>query len=308
MRFPNYLFLLLLSSLFLQVATAQEATSFSFEKAEQDLTELAHSVVNDSLLEDRQNAYRVFETLLLSTLEQANSFDYPFEDLQSVSIQMPLDRTFRIFTWQLFVDNNTYQYGGLIQRNAEEASLFPLKDNSQEIAVYDIEYLDLSPEEWYGAIYYNIQTFDTLDQKKYLLFGYDGFEFFNKRKVAEVLSFDETGTPIFGAPVFSKEVEGYPANIQNRLFIEYASEVAARLNYDASLSIIIYDHLIQMKSPYRGQGMTNVPDGSYEGFYFEEGIWKYKEKIFDFISETPPQGKSILGANRKTLFGGREKY
>ena len=63
-----------------------------------------------------------------------------------------------------------------------------------------------------------------------------------------------------------------------------------------------------MKSPYRGQGMTNVPDGSYEGYYYEEGLWKYKEKIFAFISETPPQGKSILGANRKSLFGGKEKY
>ena len=307
MRFQKYL-LILGCSLVIQAAIAQKDTTFSFQESAQTLTHLAYSVVNDSLLEDRQKAYQSFEALLTRTLEQPNSFEYPFEELQSVSIQMPPDSTFRIFTWQLFVDNNTYQYGGLLQRNDSIPALFHLKDNSDEIAVYDIEYLDLSPEEWYGAIYYNIQEFDTLDQKKYLLFGFDGFEFFNKRKVTEVLSFDETGTPIFGAPIFSKEVEGYPASIQNRLLVEYSAEVATRLNYDEQLNIIIFDHLIQMKSPYRGQGMTNVPDGSYEGYYYEEGLWKYKEKIFDFISETPPQGKSILGANRKSLFGGKEKY
>jgi len=265
--------------------------------------------VNDSLLEDRLAAYEQFETSLLSTLEQPASFEFPFEAVQSVSIQQAPDNTFRIFSWQLFVDNDTYKYGGLIQKNDEEGSIYPLVDDSENIESYDLEYETLGPEEWYGALYYNIFAFDSL-ATKYLLFGYDGFEFFRKRKVAEILSFDEAGVPVFGAPLFSKEVEGYPSSSKNRLYLEYDASIAARLNYDERLNIIIYDHLIQMRGQYKGQGMVNVPDGSYEGYYFEEGVWKYKEKIFDLVSEEPPREADKEEnplKERLDIFGGKKQ-
>jgi len=281
---------------------AQEKTEFSFPQAAERLALLSESILKDSLLVDRQAAYVAFDSLLIHTLEQPNSFDYPFEEVQAVSIQVPLDNSFRIFTWQLFVDNNTYKYGGLIQKNTPTAALYPLNDQSAELPIYDIEYATLHPEDWYGAIYFNIQAFDSLEQK-YLLFGYDGFEFFHKRKVAEVLSFDEDGTPVFGAPVFSKAAEGYPATTKNRLYLEYDASIAVRLNYDESLGVLIHDHLVQMRGQYRGQGMVNVPDGSYEGYYYKNGLWNYKAKIFDLVSEEPPRPEPVLGTTKRTLFG-----
>lgn len=286
MRLLSFL-IFFITSIAGQLLFSQEA-DFSFPKAEEELALLANKVVNDSLLEDRLAAYEQFETNLLATLKQPASFNYPFEAVQSVSIQQAPDSTFRIFTWQLFVDNDTYKYGGLIQKNDEEGSIYPLVDDSENIETYDLEYETLGPEEWYGALYYNIFAFDSVETK-YLLFGYDGFEFFHKRKVAEILSFDEEGTPVFGAPLFSKEIEGYPPSSKNRLYLEYDASIAVRLNYDEKLNIIIHDHLVQMRGQYKGQGMVNVPDGSYEGYYFEEGVWKYKEKIFDLVSEEPPR-------------------
>jgi len=302
MRFVSCLILILLSAGFSTIK-AQEETEFSFSEAAEKLAVLSESIIKDSLLTDREAAHKDFEALLTTTLEQPNSFDYPFEEVQAVSIQVPEDNSFRIFTWQLFVDNKTYKYGGLIQKNTPTPTLYSLSDQSAELPLYDMEYATLSPEDWYGAIYYNIQEFDSLEQKKYLLFGYDGFEFFNKRKVAEVLSFDEEGVPVFGAPVFSKAVEGYAASTKNRLYLEYDASIAVRLNYDESLGVLIHDHLIQMKGQYRGQGMVNVPDGSYEGYYYKNGVWNYKEKIFDLVSETPPRSKPVLGTIKKTLFG-----
>ncbi len=300
-------FALCITTLFGQSLIAQE-DNFSFPKAEEELAILANKVVNDSLLEDRLTAYEQFEKSLLATLEQPASFDYPFEAVQSVSIQQAPDSTFRIFTWQLFVDNDTYKYGGLIQKNDEEGTLYPLVDDSDNIESYDLEYETLGPEEWYGALYYNIFAFDSVETK-YLLFGYDGFKFFHKRKVAEILSFDEEGAPVFGAPLFSKEIEGYPPSSKNRLYLEYDASIAVRLNYDEKLNIIIHDHLIQMRGQYKGQGMVNVPDGSYEGYYFEDGVWKYKEKIFDLVSEEPPReaDKDTPAKEKLDIFGKRRR-
>jgi len=296
--------LLFMGGLLTLVGNAQEEKAFSFSEAEQEIEALAKTVVTDSLLENRVAAHKQLNAVLQKTLEHPNSFTYPFEELQSVSVQMPEDSTFRVFTWQLFVDNDTYKYGGLLQvNNKEETTLYPFTDASDEIASYDIEYDILSPENWYGALYYNIQEFDTLDQKKYLLFGFDGFQFFHKRKIVEVLSFDEEGQPVFGAEVFTKEVEGYPSSTQNRLYAEYDASIAVRLNYDPSLDIIIQDHLVQMRGQYRGQGMVNVPDGSYEGYYFQEGQWHYKAKIFDFISEEPPRPEPVFNEDRRGIFG-----
>lgn len=288
-----------------QIGFAQQKSDFSFEQAEEKLAQLANRIITDSLLEDRLSAYEAFETSLIATLQEPGSFDYPFKAIEAVSIQTA-DTTFRIFTWQLFVDNTTYKYGGLLQKNTNENNLFPLTDTSDEIAPYDIEYEELSAEEWYGALYYNMIPFDTVEQK-YLLFGYDGFEFFQKRKIAEVLSFDESGTPVFGAPVFSKQVEGYPATTKNRLYLEYDASIAVRLNYDYDMDIIIHDHLIQMKGQYKGQGMVNVPDGSYEGYYYEQGVWNYREKIFDFVSEEPPRAPSADQKETRDIFGKQRK-
>jgi len=148
-----------------------------------------------------------------------------------------------------------------------------------------------------------VQEFDTLDQKKYLLFGFDGFQFFHKRKLVEVLSFEENGTPIFGAEVFTKEIDGQPSSTKNRLYAEYDASISVRLNYDPSMNIIIQDHLEQMMGQYKGQGMVNVPDGSYEGYYFKDNMWRYKEKIFDLISEEPPRDKPVVKEEKRTIFG-----
>ena len=307
MRIFGFIILFIASSLG-QILFAQEA-NFSFPKAEAELAILANKVVNDSLLEDRLAAYEQFETNLLATLEQPASFDYPFEAVQSVSIQQAPDNTFRIFSWQLFIDNDTYKYGGLIQKNDEAGSLYPLVDDSENIEPYDIEYETLGSEEWYGALYYNMFAFDSLETK-YLLFGYDGFEFFHKRKIAEILTFDEDGVPVFGAPLFTKEVEGYPSSSKNRLYLEYDASIAVRLNYDEKMNIIIHDHLVQMRGQYKGQGMFNVPDGSYEGYFYENGVWNYKEKIFDLISEEPPREEGKKENPRKErldIFGGKKQ-
>ena len=281
---------------------AQEAINFS--EKEKALVQLSNQFLKDSIKENRLIAANNFSEELTATLSSKNSFHYLFEQLKTVSILYPSDSTFRIFTWQLYVDKNDYRYGGIIQLNNQKNQLFVLNDESEDIAPYDIEYDVLGPTDWYGSIYFNLLEYNSKEGKKYLLFGFDGYQFFNKRKVVDVLFFDETEQPVFGASTFTKVSEGYEASTKNRLYLEYSAEIAARLNYDTNLDMIILDNLISMKSPYKGAGMVKVSDGSYSGYKLNNGAWEYIDKVFDLVSEVPPAPRRVFGdSNKKDIFG-----
>ncbi len=237
--------------------------------AEDTLAILAFAVVNDSIETDRFGACHALITCLVRTLKTDNSFKYPFERLKSISIMAPPDSSFRIFTWQLFVNDSTYRYYGAIQMNRSELQLFPLRDRSFEFETPPPFLEECNPERWYGALYYNLRQFDTREGRKYLLFGYDAFSFFEKRKVVEVLSFNADGKPVFGAPVFDAlpgRENGPPVL---RLIFEYSAEASVRVNWDEEYQMVLFDHLIPMVSPF-GREMAMVPDGSYDGLKFEK--------------------------------------
>ena len=290
--------------IFIFVSGFLSAQETDFPKKEQKLLALSKTFLQDSLRANRFAAEQTFRTELEQTLRSPGSFSYPFKELKAVSVLYPQDSTFRIFTWQLYMDKNEYRYGGIIQKNQPENKLFLLTDQSDQLATYDIEYEVLGAEDWYGSLYYNIHSFESGEGTRYLLFGFDGYEFFRKRKLVEVLYFDQNDQPVFGAPAFAKTAEGYEATTKNRLYLEYAAEVAARLNYDHQLNMIISDHLISMRSPHRGVGNVSIPDGSYEGYQLQEGTWEYVDKIFHEILEKPPAPSPVLHTrNSRDLFG-----
>ncbi len=272
--------------------------------AEDTLAILAYAVVNDSIEQERFAACKVLITSLVKALKTENSFKYPFSRLKSLSIMAPPDSSFRIFTWQLFVNDSTYRYYGAIQMNKRELKMFPLIDRSFEMDVPPT-YEQLANDNWYGALYYNIRQFDTKEGRKYLLMGYDAFEFFDKRKVIDVLSFDEKGIPLFGAPIFARD-KAKPGLKEQRLIFEYSAAASIRVNWDEQYKMILFDHLITFPSPY-GRGMTQVPDGSYDGLRFEKGQWKFIDKVFNDTQDEPPFPEPVLDARKGKDISGKTK-
>ncbi|MEY3369157.1 MAG: hypothetical protein RI973_2312, partial [Bacteroidota bacterium] len=88
------------------------------EEYEDSLGYFGFLVINDSASENRFASCKLLIKTLVKALQVENSFHYPFEQLQTVSILYPPDSTFRIFTWQLYVDENDYRYYGAIQMNS----------------------------------------------------------------------------------------------------------------------------------------------------------------------------------------------
>lgn len=267
---------------------------------------LGFAIVNDSTPEKRFAACRKFIPTLVNALKTKNSFDYPFKKLNTISIQYSPDSTFRIFTWQLYVDINDYKYYGTIQMNQPELKMFPLIDRSEEIE--EPKWDELSTKNWYGSLIYNIKEFETAEgAKQYFLFGFDGYRFFSKRKFIDVMTFNEKNEPTFGAiPVFEAEDS---TNV-NRFILEYGSDARVQLNWNDELNMIMFDHLVEAPSPYPGQEYMYIPDGDTDGLKLEDGKWKYIRRVFDQVLDEAPRPEPIFNEkggrkDRKNIFGKR---
>ena len=98
----------------------------------------------------------------------------------------------------------------------------------------------------------------------------------------EILTFNPDGQPVFGGPYFSFRNDSAKVSKTQtfRFYLEYKKEAVTTFNYDSSLNMIIYDHLIsETEEPTRRE--TFVPDGDYEGFTWENGQWLHVPKIFN---------------------------
>jgi hypothetical protein len=267
------LFLFLISLSFCSFANDTDTTLFV--ESEGKMGGLIEDVLTNKNRDIREEASLELQSNLETTLNLTGSYNYSFSNLRGVSIQQPEDKSFRIFTWQLYLDENHYQYRGFIQ--TKEGKVYKLKDNSDDMRT--VEFSVLKPENWYGALYYNIVPFNHQGQKMYMLFGYDAIDFYNKRKLLEVLYFDDAGKPKFGKDVIEIKDAFARKRKVKRFLLEYSSSVNVTLNYSKEQDLIIYDHLIYGQ-PIKSGGPSNVPDGSYCGLKLsKDGIWDYVDKV-----------------------------
>lgn len=259
---------------------------------EDSLKVLATQMMGDSTFAKRDEANKQFTKLFKKVLKMEGAFDYPFDSLITLYNLAPDDQSFRIFTWQICEDSDQFHYYGIIQRKGEK-DLVLLKDKSEEISSPEREIL--SARNWYGALYYNMVQVKHKKNIYYMLFGFDANSRNNRRKLIDVLTFDDSD-PVFGAPILEYESsepdfdgpETYKVNKVNRILIEYASSAAISVNYNTEKEMIIYDHMIYFPSPYKNEGLAAFPDGSYKGLEFKKGKWKKVDKVFDYIQTVPP--------------------
>jgi len=272
---------------------------------EDSLQQMLKKMVEMTVFEEKKAYCYKFIPKLISALKVKGSFEYPFDSLKIISMLTPTDKKFRIFTWMLeevdTVGNSlitNYRYYGAIQmNNEEEFELYGLVDKSTETSSPEAQ--ELSPKDWFGALYYNIiQKRTPKGQTYYTLFGWDGNNERSTKKIAEVLYFNKEDKPIFGAPIFEIVRDGKQF-VGNRYIMEFKEGSNVGLNYHTDKNIIIYDFLKPEKKETEGEFSTYVPDGTYHGFEFKGGMWKYVPKIFTTTLPTAPRPKPVLDSGSK---------
>lgn len=230
---------------------------------------------------------KYYNQKFLSTLEQAlnitNSFEFPFDSLKKdVAILNSPDNKFRIINWNIPKSDGSHEYYGFIQEkytqvkkkglfkkeHIETIQLYPLIDKSDEIKKPENTITD--NKKWYGMLYYKIIQTKTKTKTYYTLLAWDGNDKYSTKKIIDVLTFDNNGTPRFGADIFSMQKK-YP----KRIIFEYSSTCSMSLKYSEKKDSIVFDHLAATEPQLEGQFQYYCGDMSYDGLGFKHGKWNY---------------------------------
>ena len=242
--------------------------------------------------EHRMQASEKFNTLFEDYVQNNSFADDDLSWLQWVSVLYPEDESFRVVSWQIKESDSLFHYHGFLQ--LENGAKVDLSGGEEYWS--KISYDEREPDDCPMAMYYNIKK---LSDQKYLLFGINEFNQYEKIKLVDVLVIDDEGIR-FGAPVFTNETE----DPKYRIVLQYADDAVVSLNYNEDLNLLIYDHLITRMGRIPNQGVTSLPDGSYEAYKIKGDKLIYVEKVFDHIYETAPRPMpKEKGRNGKDLFG-----
>jgi hypothetical protein len=264
-------------------------------QTEDSLKVLADSMINAVQAGKRFRSDSQFVRTFVRALKIKNAYYYPFDSLLTLSRLYAPDSSFRIFTWQLKKDEYLYYQKGAIQVKTPDGSLklYPLFDAS----MFTAKPLDSirTRNNWIGAIYYKIIQTAYNGIQYYTLLGFDDYTVSSNRKWLEVLYFDlKSGEPVFGKPIISfKDDTAKIKPLLHRFNIEYKKEARTTFNYDSTLRMIIYDHLIsETEQPQRKE--TYIPDGDFEGLKWEKGQWVHVSKVFNY-KPTPTNFDPMIG-------------
>ena len=238
---------------------------------------LGYSMVRDFDEEVRITSGRNFIRQFGRALRIPNSYYYPFDSLKNLMIIYSPDDLFRIFTWNVATNDETFRYFGVIQMNPEKMmklnkkeelfqSFYPLIDRSDSIG--DIFFSSVDPNKWFGASYYKIIKTSFAKKDYYTLLGWDGAGPATNRKIADVLTFQD-GKPKFGAPIFdiNKKRRYY------RLVFEFNNQATIALRYDEQKKYLIYENIVPDKPANAGFIEHYYPDGSFDYLIWKNGIW-----------------------------------
>jgi hypothetical protein len=245
---------------------------------------------------DRFKADSIFTKAFVRALKIPYSFNHRFDSLITISKLYAPDSSFRIFTWQMVINENVIRQHGAIQMKTSDGSLklFPLIDKSD--VTKNMADTIGNNFGWMGAVYYKIIATKHASHTYYTLLGYDENNIRSNKKIIEVLDFAD-GKPVFGNRVFNMAGNTDIPKTIARYVMEYKREAGPRLTFDPELNMIIMEHL-HSPSNEPNKKWTLIPDGDYEGFKWNNGQWNYVSKVFNLITpeNEPPTPRLIRDA------------
>lgn len=272
---------------------------YNYLKEKEDSLKIyADRIVNGQSASIRFNSDSIFTRQFVKALKLPWSFEFPFDSVKTISKIYPPDSSFRIFTWQMVVNDNLTRQHGAIQMKTPDGSLklFPLIDKSD--VTNNLTDTAGNNRGWIGAVYYRIIQTRSSNRNYYTLLGYDENNMRSNRKIIEVLSFTND-EPSFGGRFFSYEDDADKKSTSSRYIMEYKKTAGARLTYDEDMKMIVLEHL-ESETGEKQKKWTYVPDGDYEGFKWKNGKWVHVEKIFNQVTQ---EGNAPMPAPVKDAMG-----
>lgn len=205
------------------------------------------------------------------------ALDYPFEAFTTMSTIKSPDGAFRLFNWNI-EDNNgmNSHYCYMIMPTRGDKPNTVIKFIEDKVTIPPRPSNMLTPEHWYGALYYNIVPVQKGSKTYYTVMGYNGGSRSTNKKMIDVFHFKgkklRLGLPIFQASADSKQ-------LVRRVFFEYSEKATIGVNMNEQLNAIVFDHLVPETANLEGMYDYYVPDMSYDAYKWNGSVWVYQEDL-----------------------------
>jgi len=251
------------------------------------LSKLSSAIWKQKTDSGRLQANYIFFEKFKSVLDSVPYADIAFDSINGITHVASEDRKFRIFTWNVPMSDGTNKYFGVIQISNGSSVLIPLQSTGIDPDGFDTKLL--TPQMWYGAIYYKLIEVEISGQKAYTLLGWDGYTSNSNRKLIDIIKIENNGNVVFGMPVFKTD-----KGVKDRVVFEYAEKANMLLRYDyqaimvekrnkirkENAWLVVMDRMVPMDPSMEGFRKYYVPSGdTYDGYVFKDGYWVLVENI-----------------------------
>jgi hypothetical protein len=239
------------------------------------LNSLGRTILDAKTDAEKLAANSKFTALLKDKMMEGRSFN-DLDSLKTVFQFTAPDKSFRIVNWNMPLGNGTWKYFGLVQSKAKTTKkkqetnwiLTELVDKSDEIVRPENTVCEFN--NWFGAQYYKMIVTRYKKKTFYTLLGIDWNDKLSRKKIVDVISFDNKSRPRFGSNIFKAS-----RVFRQRYIFEYTAKATMTLNYDERENRIVFDHLSPPSENLVGNYQFYGPDGSFDYLFFEKGKWVY---------------------------------
>lgn len=257
--------------------SAKKKPTFVFSSVEGSVLQLYSKIQetkDDSLA---IHLHRKIEDILIEALVVSEAYQHKFDSLRMIGKIFAPHKNFRIFNWNHSCRDGTFRYFALIVlpgKKGEPNKVIRLTETTDSIYRPDQQTLDAN--KWLGCLYYHItpKKRGKDGTKYYALLGLDMHNLKTKKKIIEILSFDENRNPQFGAPII--ELNKWT---KHRVIFEFSARQNMYLEYNKFKRRIEMDHLAPPMPYLVGQYEYYEPDQFRDALKFKRRRWQHIKDV-----------------------------
>ncbi|MBI2259765.1 MAG: hypothetical protein HYU67_12825 [Flavobacteriia bacterium] len=241
--------------------------------------------------QEKEKYNNEFQLLLKETLLTKDVFSYPFSSLKTLGTIKSPDNTFRLFNWNVEMDDRSNQFFCYILKYDEKKKKYKIIELKDKSDLHLVQDQIVDENSWYGCLYYKIIPTEKNGKNIYTLLGWDGNSTVSNIKLIDALSFQGEHAR-FGSSIFKVKNNSF-----KRLCFEYSKRAFMSLNYDEKGQRIVMDHLSPESPNLEGFREYYVPDLSYDDMVFKNNKWNLREDVIGINNPNKEKTKTIQYAN-----------
>ena len=214
---------------------------------------------------------------VLEVAEMPTVMSHQFTKLNTMSTLISPDEEFRLFNWNVETTQlNHKHYCIMVKKGRVFGKNEVIEFKEDKFTIPPSPRTQLTPNKWYGALYYKIIPIKKQGKTLYTVLGFSGNTRSSNKKVLEVFWFRGNKLKL-GYPLFEANEES--SQIQKRIFFEYSEKATVSVKYLPELGKIVFNHLVPEAENLKGMYDFYIPDLTYDAYVWDGAIWHYQKDI-----------------------------